>query len=171
MKRMIVTGVLSAVICLSNPALAQKKTPDSFQQVMNYLVTGDPLNSGKGGLNKARIFDRENCVAGWEDNEGGYLKFYWNNIVLKSVTFEDKFHKGQFLKYISFEGHPHTIDVNTKNNLLFLVLISNGVEQGKSRKATVPLGPSNQFDNFRLIRALKILYADHCKSQKQKSAF
>ncbi len=50
---------------------------DPLQRLVNYLLTTDPLKRviNEGGWLELRsvVFDYENCVAGFMDNEGGTL--------------------------------------------------------------------------------------------------
>lgn len=143
---------------------------DSFQQVMNYIVTGDPLNRDNG-VYKAKIFDQKNCIAGYVDNNGGYTKIYWNNIDIKSIKIGKQFRDNVWLTYILLTGSPYIIDFQPKNMLLALSLFAKGMKEGKSSYVELPIGDPKKYDTERLRKALSLLYKDHCSGSKSKTAF
>ena len=148
---------------------------------MNYLFTGNPLDdvtpahgyssSFPEFVFKAKIFDRKKCVAGLGNDEAGYLKIYLNNIDVKSIGLVNKFIKGEWIKILTFSGHPFVTDFDPQNYFFWLGFRTNSVADGKSTKASIRLGKSQIYDNDRIFRALRLLYSKHCTGQKQKSAF
>ena len=178
----------TVIFVFSSGDVLSKEAPDSFQQVMNYLFTGNPLNDSTPAhgysptfpelVFKAKIFDRKKCVAGIDikgmakidKKGGGFLKIYWNNIDEKSISVGNKFVKGEWVKFISFSGHPFVIDFQPLN-FFYWIGRSETLNEGRSPKATILLGKSQSYDNDRMIRALRLLYSKHCTGQKNKSAF
>lgn len=139
---------------------------DSFQQFINYFITGNPFKSD-GGIAKSKIFDRKNCVAGFEDNNGGYMKIYWNNVDVNSIRIQDKF-QGEWQKYISFSGHPYVLDIEFKDLIIQISYAANGITNGQHSAVSIPLGA---LDEKRLVKAFRLLYSKHCRGLKRKSAF
>ena len=162
--------------------LAQKAIEkNTFQQFINYFTTGNPFKSS-GGIATAKIFNRKNCVAGFEDNKGGYLKIYWDYIDVNSIKIQNKFRKpnrflfgsgdsGEWQKYISFSGQPYVADIEVKNSLLAMNYAANGLTNGQHSAVSIPLGAPDGIDDERLIKALRLLYSKHCTGLKRKSAF
>lgn len=163
-------AIAKAKIKAQKAKVRAKNKNDLFQQVVNYLVTGDPLN-GRAETHEAKIFNRKKCIAGWEDDEGGYLKIYWNNIDVKSMKIQDKLNKGEWRKYISFSGHPLVMDFKTQNRILTIFYLVQGLLRGTYTSVSLPLGKQETFDDERLIKALQLLYSKHCTGSKRKSAF
>lgn len=154
---------------------------DSFQQFINYFTTGNPFKAD-GGIATAKIFNRKSCVAGFEDNNGGYLKIYWNNIDVNSIRIQDKFREpnrflfgssdsGGWAKHISFSGQPHVADVELKNLFLGISYAANGLTNGRHSAVSISLGKPDGMDDERLLKALQLLYSKHCTGLKRKSAF
>ena len=52
---------------------ARANQPDMFQAINNYLMHGNPRTKQADGMT-SRIFDRENCVSGAEDNYGATIR-------------------------------------------------------------------------------------------------
>lgn len=178
MKKIILLLMLISVVMFSSMSVSFAEKVDSFQQFINYFTTGNPFKSD-GGIATAKIFNRKNCVAGFEDSEGGYLKIFWNNIDINSIKIQVKFRNpnrflfgssdsGEWKKYISFSGQPYVADVDVKNFLLMMGYAANGITNGKHSSISVPLG---EIDDERLTKALKLLYSKHCAGSKRKSAF
>ena len=167
MKNMILPFVLISIVMFSSVPSADK--PDSFQQFINYFITGNPFKSD-GGIAKSKIFDRKNCVAGFEDNNGGYMKIYWNNVDVNSIRIQDKF-RGEWQKYISFSGQPYVADIEVKNFLFVMSYAANGLTNGQHSAVSIPLGASGAMDDKRLVKAFRLLYSQHCTGLKRKSAF
>lgn len=154
---------------------------DTFQQFINYFTTGNPFKAD-GGIATAKIFNRKNCVAGFEDSQGGYLKIYWNNIDVNSIKIQDKFRNpnrflfgssdyGEWQKYISFSGQPYVADVDVENFLFVMSYAANGISNGRYSSISLPLGKPDGINDERLLKALELLYSKHCTGAKRKSAF
>ena len=152
---------------------ARKAKNDSFQQVMNYLLTGDPFNSrwnpGLGEMGTVKIFSRKNCVAGLKSGQS-YLKIYWNNIDRRSIRFSKKFINNAWQRFILFSGHPYAMDFQA-NSLGGLIMMKSGVPPGLSAKVSLHIGSLEHRDNGRLRKAIRLLYSKHCAGSKRKSAF
>ena len=173
--------VLIFCLCLSSVTESSENEKDSFQQFINYFTTGNPFKAD-GGIATAKIFNRKSCVAGFEDNNGGYMKIYWNNIDVNSIRIQDKFRKpnrflfgssdfGEWQKYISFSGQPYVVDVEVKNFLFVMSYAANGLTNGQHSAVSIPLGAPDGIDDERLVKALQLLYSKHCRGLKRKSAF
>ena len=178
MKKIILFLMLISIVMFSSVSVSFAEKVDSFQQIMNYLVTGDPFKKRMGGLvsnYEAKIFDREKCVAGWEYDNGSYVKVYWNNIDVNSITIQNKFDQRMdgsvYLKFISFSGHPFTMNVGTEDLLTKMRLLTRHIREGRSSKVSMVLGNPEMYDDERLINAVQLLYSKHCTGSKRKSAF
>ena len=123
---------------------ARRSQNDSFQQVMNYLLTGDPFNSRMGATGTVTIFSRKNCVAGWKE-PGGYGRIYWNNIDRRSIRFSKKFINNAWQRFILFSGHPYAMDFQA-NSLGGLIMMESGVPPGLSAKVSLPIGSPDSRD-------------------------
>ncbi len=171
-KSISLTAILFCFFCFSNVGLSYGKEVDSFQQIMNYLFIGNALDDGKvDNLYYAKIFDREKCIAGWEDSAGGFLKIYWNNIDIDSIKSQDKFADGVWMKYILFSGHPVVAEVELKNFFVIMGLAAKGVATGKYSFISIPLGQPETRDDERMAKAIQLLYSKHCTGLKTKMAF
>ena len=140
---------------------------DSFQQVTNYIVTGNPLER-KSWVLTARIFDRENCVSGFEDDLGGTFKIFWNNVDLKSIELGYEQFGTASSQALSFTGTPHVVDSQVANTVLGLTLLSAGIVGGKQSSVSIPV---QGIDENRLRKAFEILYSEHCTGSDVRSAF
>lgn len=170
----VIRIILFIVFCLiaSNPAKATEV--DTFQQVMNYLTTGDPFKKKKRGpfyVYEIKVFDRKKCIAGWEDDVGGYLKYHWNNVDVELIKIQDKFIPNLWMKYLVLSGHPFVIDFKPNNSSLKVMLSLRGLQPGKYSRISIPLGKTERYDNERLVKALQLLYSRHCSGAQRKSAF
>lgn len=141
---------------------------DAFQQLTNYLTTGNPLQQQTDGLT-ARIFDRENCVAGFEDDRGGTFRIYWNNVDPNSIELGYKrFGSSGGSEVLTLAGAAHVVENQLKNGLLLLGLTIAGVGEGKHDSVSIPV---KDIDRSRLRKALDILYARHCSGPEERAAF
>ena len=153
------------------PALAEES--DTFQQVINYVFTGNPQRQTDAYMT-AKIFDRENCVAGGEDKLGGTFKIYWNNIDPGSIDYGYKYFSGNDalgtagggMMALSFSGSPFVVDAQVRSALLYAGFVTAGITDGRHSSVTFP---APGLSSSRLKEALRILYTEHCTGNK--SAF
>ncbi len=148
---------------------------DAFQQLSNYLTTGDPLQEANG-IATARIYDRTGCVSGMDDSQGGYVRIFWNNV--DPAAIEVKYHyipgdeylgtTGDRILVLILAGDETVVDAQAKNGLLYLSLVMTGVTPGRHSRVMLPV---YNLDPDRLRRALDILYARHCTGTKSAAAF
>lgn len=141
---------------------------DAFQQLTNYLTTGDPLREANG-IATARIYDRARCISGMDDRQGGYVRIYWNNVDPEFIEIEYRYFpdNGQVL-VMTLAGDDTVADVQPQNGLLYLSLAISGVTEGRHTRVTLPM---YNLDPDRLRRALEILYTRHCTGTKSTIAF
>lgn len=128
------------VVCFSTPAPA---AADSFQQVVNFLASGDPFND------VAVIHDRKNCITG--TNKGREEKIYWNNIDTNSIIVE--YARSQTV--LTFSGPE-------------IVYEAFGMT---TKSMSLILGPKGRFNIQRVIKSIEILFSRHCTGSKRRSAF
>lgn len=165
-KNLIPLFLIGSVLLNSTKADAQEQ--DTFQQVMNYLFTGDPHQQSTSGINlftrtypelTATIFDRQQCVAGFILNfKNGkdieVYKFYWNNVDINSIAIN--------LPFLEISGAK-------------MVAIYEYYEYGSRVDSTpytsysVPVGDGKKRDRTRLQKALRLLFTEHCSGTQ--SAF
>ena len=171
--------LVASIVMLSSVITSSEEKVDSFQQVMNYLVTGDPFNNRthsfpayESTIHEAVIFDRKNCIAGWKDNMGGSLKIHWNAVDVNAIRIQDKFiNNTVWVKYISLSGKPFIADVEPRKSSLNIPQPMKGILKGKYLRVYIPLGKTARYDDERLVKALQLLYSKHCTGAKRKSAF
>ena len=64
-----------------NISIVNAQEEDTFQQVINYLMLGDP-HQRHSDLGTARINNRKDCISGFDySDEGGYFKMNWLHIL------------------------------------------------------------------------------------------
>ncbi len=165
-KYLIPLFLIGSVLFNSTKADAQEQ--DTFQQVMNYLLTGDPNQQSISGYNlftrtypegTATIFDRQECVAGFILNfkngkDVEVVKYYWNNVDINSITIN--------LPVLEISGAKK-------------VAIEEHYEYGSRVRSTpytsypVPVGDGKKRDRVRLQKAIRLLFTEHCSGTQ--SAF
>ena len=155
---------------------------DSFQQVINYITTGDPLKQGNSMMT-ARIFDRENCVAGFTDNRSGTFKIHWNNVDRNSIDVGEQCLMGDGVLntapscylVLSLSGSPYVAESRIANEYLYPIFASMGITSGKHSSIAWPLDDVDPhhdgLDSQRLMNGLDILYGEHCTGLAETSAF
>ena len=139
---------------------------DSFQQVINYITTGNPLTQSNS-IVSAEIYDRGNCIAGFTDNLGGTFKIHWNNVDPKSIDVREEWvpgdewlgTTGSWKTLLILSGAPYVADSRVENGLLFLALATAGITEGRHSSIALPVAG---VDSYRLLRALDLLFEDHC---------
>ena len=152
-----------------------KADADAFQQLTNYLTTGNPLQESNA-IGTARIYDRTGCVSGIDDKQGGQLRIYWNNV--DPATIEIKHHyfpRDEFLGtsggrslVLILAGDKPVVDSQVENAMLYLSLAISGVTEGRHTRVMLPVF---NLDPDRLQRALDILYSRYCTGTKSEAAF
>ena len=166
--------VLVTAVIMASPGTADEGG-DAFQQLTNYLTTGDPLQESNA-VATARIYDRTACVSGMDDSEGGYVRIYWNNVDPEFI--EIKYHyfpRNEFLGttggrslVLILTGDDTVVDAQAENGLLYLSLAMAGVTKGRHSRVMLPV---YNLDPDRLRRALEILYSRHCSGTKSRAVF
>ena len=162
---------------------------DSFQQIMNYVFTGNPFSdeikgsfiAGSKNMQisyraNVRIFDKEDCIAGWEAHGGVWFKIYWNNVDLSSITHQDKVVHNKWIKHLFISGTPHIANIKASNKFSFnsfgLAMLTKDIKRvGFHSSLAVPLDKAEKYNDERLKKALRLLYSKHCTGLKRKSAF
>lgn len=187
-KKSLSILLVASFVMLPSAIASSKEQVDSFQQVMNYLFTGNPFSDEmKGSFTtgaknrrfsyraKVRIFDRKDCIAGWE-SFGVWFKVYWNNVDLASIRSQDKIVHDKWIKHLVISGNPHIAHVNNPGrfsmNTLALGMLTKDIKRlGFFSSLNVPLGQTEKYDDERMKKALQLLYSKHCTGLKRKSAF
>lgn len=113
--RIILIVLVGALLATS----ATAEEPDLLQQFANYMETANP-HDAVSPWTTAKVFDRENCMTGFEDREKGTFKFYWNNIDPNSIVYEYKTipaneflgTSAQSMWMITVTGTPHAVENN-----------------------------------------------------------
>ena len=118
----------------------------------------------------SRIFDRENCVSGAEDNFGGTIRIYWNNVVPETIeigyTYFEAFNRDAMT--LSLSGSPYVVDFQIKNPIYRTVFFAMGITDGKNSSLTLPM---DQMNIEIVKKAMKVLYRDHCTGLDAESFF
>ena len=145
----------------TSPLPAGADQHDSFlQQFANYLTTGNPrtprILGAAGGA--ARVFDQENCVVGFEDNQGGTFKILLNNIDPHSVAVSQEVLRIGIVQVLSFSGAPYVVDVQLKDPLLATSFLAVQIDNGKHSSILLPV---DGMDPNRIVRAFNLLYDEN----------
>ncbi len=143
--KMINIAIVAVVLGFGIPAASAET--DTFQQVINYLYTGDPYEPAL-----EKIIDRENCVT-----TGEYFfdvtNVYWNNVVPDTILVGRQFDSGysEWRNVITISG-PKPVAVTWTPG------IQNSHQSYTSWSISSPAANVE-----RIGRALSLLYSDHCK--------
>lgn len=164
--RLFATAIGAIIgLCLlmeaTGPSPARADQHDSFlQQFANYLTTGNPraprILGAPGGT--ARVFDRENCVVGFKDKQGGRFKIYLNNVDPNSVAVDQAMLRTGIAQVLSFSGAPYVVDVQLKDPLYVTGLLAIGITKGRHSSILMPV---DGMDPNRILRAFALLYSEH----------
>ena len=143
--------------------------PDMFQAINNYLMHGNPRTKQVDGMT-SRIFDRENCVSGAEDDYGGTIKIYWNNVVPEAIelgyTYFEQFDRDAMT--LSISGFPYVVDFQLQNPVYRTIYLAIGITNGKNSALALPMDGMN----MEIVKkAMKVLYSDHCAGLDAESFF
>ena len=173
LRRCIMALIVSTITAVVSTVA--KADADAFQQLTNYLTTGNPLQESNA-IGTARIYDRTGCVSGIDDKQGGQLRIYWNNV--DPATIEIKHHyfpRDEFLGttggrslVLILAGDEPVVDSQVENAMLYLSLAMAGVTKGRHTRVMLPVF---NLDPDRLQRALDILYSRYCTGTKSEAAF
>lgn len=178
MKKIFTSTILLILIgsVLFNFSKASAQEQDTFQQVMNYLITGDPyqhsisfraynnLGTISTYIETATIFDRQNCVAGWNqesshpdfDKQILNIQIYWNNVDINSIEI------GRSLKYLYFSGAEIVAFEQLFQN-------DNLVATSSFASYSIPMKFGKKRHRNRLQNAIRLLFTEHCSGMQ--SAF
>jgi hypothetical protein len=136
---------------LQTPALSETSV---FQQALNYVFTGkvDPQNGPE-------IVDQNSCVILLHDQKyNRYIRYYFSRFKMDETSFDKKYSGSRVYYEMGVKGDDVVIE--------YLNLDKRTVVQGY-RTAQIPL--PGDIDQTR--RALGIIFADHCKTEKPKVPF
>jgi hypothetical protein len=143
-------GMVS-LVCLQTPALPEA---DVFQQAVNYVFTGniDPQDGPE-------IVDRKSCIIVLRDPKfNRYIRYYLNRFNMDDAIFGKKYSGARPYYELDVKGDDVVIE--------YLNLDKKTVAQGY-RSAQIPLpGDIDQTQ-----KALRLIFADHCKAEKPKAPF
>jgi hypothetical protein len=136
---------------LQTPALAEASV---FQQAVNYVFTGnvDPQNGPE-------IADEKSCVIVLRDpNFNRYIRYYLSRFKMEDALIDKKYSGSRVNYELSVKGDDVVIE--------YLNLDKKTVVQGY-RSAQIPL--PGDVDQSR--KALRIIFADRCKTENPKTPF
>jgi hypothetical protein len=154
--RLFLALAMVVIVLIAGPIRATDGAAESdlFREAVNYVFTGriDPQDP-------PQIVDRESCVVLLRDPKyPRYIKYYMSRFKMDAANF-NKSYAGSKVSY--------NLDVQGDNTLLeYLELDKTTVTQAY-RSAQIPL-PGN-IDQTQ--KALKIIFADHCKADQTKTPF
>lgn len=184
MKNKLIPLILIGFVLFNfSNAVAQEQ--DTFQQVMNYLVTGDPYQRSTSEINRfvftlnypvvtATIFDRQKCIAGYRldynnDKEDVMVrKIYWNNVDINSIAVNLSNSTAVSIHY----NHPRPyLEISGAKMVAFEEHYQYGrlVDTASYKSYQVNVGDGKKRDFSRLQNALRLLFREHCSGMQ--SAF
>jgi hypothetical protein len=150
---------LSAVAAVSFFGIFSWQTPalseiDVFQQAVNYVFTGNA-----GPQNGPEIVDRKSCVVVLRDPKyNRYIRYYLSRFNMNDAIFAKKYAGSRIYYELDVKGDDVVIE--------YLNPDRKTVAQGY-RSAQIPLpGDIDQTQ-----KALRIIFTDHCKTEKPKAPF
>jgi hypothetical protein len=147
----VAAASLFAIVCFQTPALSEV---DVFQQAVNYVFTGniDPQDGPE-------IVDRKSCIVVLRDLKfNRYIRYYLSRFNMDDAIFGKKYSGSRPNYELDVKGDEVVIE--------YLNLDKKTVIQGY-RSAQIPLpGDIDQTQ-----KALRIIFADHCKAEKPKAPF
>jgi hypothetical protein len=143
-------GMVS-LVCLQTPARSEA---DVFQQAVNYVFTGsiEPQDGPE-------IIDRKSCVIVMRDPKyNRYIRYYLNRFKMDDAIFGKKYSGARAYYELDVKGDDVVIE--------YLNPDKKTVAQGY-RSAQIPLpGDIDQTQ-----KALRLIFADYCKTEKPKAPF
>ena len=134
-----------------NRAVAQA---DLFQEAVNYVFTGktDPADAPE-------IVDRNSCIVVMRDPKyPRYIRYYLSRFKMDTANFHKIYAGSQTL---------YNLEVANDDILLEYLNIDKTTVTERYRSAQIPL-PGN-IDQTQ--KALRIIFADHCKANQTKTPF
>lgn len=143
---------------------------DGMQQIINYLVTGDPLRrvrEGQFGLSQAHatIFNREECIIGLGIGSllgTGIVAIHFNNIDPKSIGFETRYVSEDLSQLVAApEGYHDYLKLSGTPVAVTL----DGVA---STQESILLG---DIDRSRAREAIDLLYSEYCSGRSIETQF
>jgi|SRR5580704_7841008 hypothetical protein len=143
-------GMLS-MTAVFNRAAAQA---DLFQEAVNYVFTGktDPADAPE-------IVDRNSCIVVMRDPKyPRYIRYYLSRFKMDTANFHKIYAGSQTL---------YNLEVANDDILLEYLNIDKTTVTERYRSAQIPL-PGN-IDQTQ--KALRIIFADHCKADQTKTPF
>jgi hypothetical protein len=142
---------LFGMVCLQTPAWSEA---DVFQQAVNYVFTGN-IEPQDG----PDIVDRKSCVIMMRDPKyNRYIRYYLNRFNMDDAIFGKKYSGARPYYELDVKGDDVVIE--------YLNPDKKTVAQGY-RSAQIPLpGDIDQTQ-----KALRLIFADHCKAEKPKAPF
>jgi hypothetical protein len=147
----VAAASLFAFISFQTPALSEV---DAFQQAVNYAFTGnvDPQDGPE-------IVDRKSCVIVMRDPKfNRYIRYYLSRFNMDDAIFGKKYSGSRPYYELDVKGDDVVIE--------YLNPDKKTVAQGY-RSAQIPLpGDIDQTQ-----KALRLIFTDHCKTEKPKALF
>ena len=128
---------------------------DPFQQVLNYLFSGDPFQDSQW-----IILDRKNCITErlyyFESGHTATITIYWNHIDYNSIRFtmRHNWRKGVDHWHMEVSGSQTTIKIKSNSN-------DPTVKANTGNHKTYMLGLEAP-DIERVKNALLLLFSNHC---------
>jgi hypothetical protein len=150
-RRLAVVLVLAALLSMNNNTVAQA---DLFQEAVNYVFTGktDPADAPE-------IVDRNSCIVVMRDPKyPRYIRYYLSRFKMDTANFQKIYAGSQTL---------YNLEVANDDILLEYLNIDKTTVTERYRSAQIPL-PGN-IDQTQ--KALRIIFADHCKADQTKTPF
>jgi hypothetical protein len=141
-----------AMAAVYNRAVAQPV--DLFQEAVNYVFTGktDPADAPE-------IVDRKSCIVVMRDPKyPRYIRYYLSRFKMDTANFQKIYAGSQTL---------YNLEVANDDILLEYLNIDKTTVTERYRSAQIPL-PGN-IDQTQ--KALRIIFADHCKADQTKTPF
>ena len=152
--RPFLSVAIAIVLLTASPGGRAAAAADLFQQAVNYVFTGrvDPPDSPE-------ITDRKACIVVMRDPQfTRYIRYYLSRFNMDTATF-DKIYAGSQVRY--------ELVVKGDQVLLEYLDIDKTTVAQAYRSAHIPLpGAIDQTQ-----KALKIIFADHCKTEPPKTPF
>jgi hypothetical protein len=144
---------------------------DPMQQVINYLVTGDPLQRRREGslgtaAVEAFIANREECIMGMviaSITGADTVVIHFNNLDTGSIEFENRYLNDQTAQQMAIEPGFRTY-LKVTGTPVAVSLGSGGI--GTSESVLIA-----DIDRSRARAALDLLYRDFCSGRESNSAF
>ena len=152
-------------------ALFELMGGDKQQKLANYIFNAGFNNSSdKDNTINVKVFNSNECIIGWEDQQNGYLKILWKNVDFDLIEYEDK---KQFLELKLFSKNTkNVVIVDIKSQQMpenyQIVLEKQNLYPPKSTESylnslNIPLAETSKYEQYLLEGSLKKLITEICK--------